>query len=593
MLPTDPLPLRRKPTINRLGFRSFRGKLFFFFIGLFGLVEILTLTVLWNVQETNARTGITQEIDTASEVLLAFIANRVELLKQSSFALSRDYAFQKAFNTNDRETIRSALESLRKRVRGDLMLLIAADPAHPVIVDTLGMFPIDQPFPFSDLISTAEDTGGPVTKMTTLSGKLYNVAVVPLLAPEPIAWFCVGYLIDDSYMHELREVVKSDVSIIRTHQATEAALLTTTLPAARREAGGDAFRLAANAGAGTALLSIQGERIVVSKKTLGDNGEYMLIVQRSLDQAMIPFHRLQRLLGGLGTAGLVIAIFGVFLVARQVSKPVLALVEQARQIQKGEYGKPVVIDQIDEMGELGHAFNQMTVGLAERERVQDLLGKVVSPAIAEELLRNKDIQLGGEEREATILFSDIRNFTPLCEGRSPTQVLDILNLYLTRMSDVVDAHEGVVDKYIGDAIMAIFGAPLKHDNDPDRALQTALAMVDELANVKRELKERGFPEFNIGIGINTDIVMVGNMGSRNRLNYSVIGDGVNLASRLESASKELHHTIIVSAATLAKAKGKYRTKPLGEVKVKGKAEAIQAFALLGHEKEGLPTFEES
>ncbi|MFL6530983.1 MAG: adenylate/guanylate cyclase domain-containing protein, partial [Chthoniobacterales bacterium] len=240
------------------------------------------------------------------------------------------------------------------------------------------------------------------------------------------------------------------------------------------------------------------------------------------------------------------------------------------------------VRQEDEIGSLAESFNQMSEGLAERDRVRDLLGKVVSPEVAAELLR-KDVVLGGEEREVTVLFSDLRAFTTMSERLSPHDMVAILNRYFTRMSAIVEKHGGVVDKYVGDALMALFGAPLANPDDADRALRTALEMTAGLDELNAEWIARGLSPLEVGIGVNTDIVIAGNMGSETRLNYTVIGDGVNLASRLEGLTKtpEYQTRIVISASTLARASGRYRTRRLGEVAVKGKSNATEIFALLG------------
>ena len=257
----------------------------------------------------------------------------------------------------------------------------------------------------------------------------------------------------------------------------------------------------------------------------------------------------------------------------------------AREIATGNYDHRVELRQKDEIGLLGDSFNQMSAGLAERDRVRDLLGKVVSPAIASELLRKK-VTLGGEQREVTVLFSDLRDFTSMSEAAGPEEMLHILNHYFTRMAAIVEKHGGVVDKYVGDALMALFGAPVASADDADHAICAALEMTEALGELNREWKLRGLSAIGVGIGINTDVVVAGNMGSEKRLNYTVIGDGVNLASRLEQLTKmpEYAARIIVSRATLAKAKGQYRTRRLGEVAVKGKQIVTEIFALLGCEK---------
>jgi adenylate cyclase len=164
-------------------------------------------------------------------------------------------------------------------------------------------------------------------------------------------------------------------------------------------------------------------------------------------------------------------------------------------------------------------------------------------------------------------------------------MLGILNRYFTRMSGIVETHGGVVDKYVGDALMALFGAPLALPDHADRAMETALDMIDALDELNRQWQSQGRQPLRVGIGINTDIVVAGNMGSQTRLNYTVIGDGVNLASRLEELTKtpDYDARIIISNSTLKKAQGRYRTRRLGEVAVKGRKEATEIYALLGRE----------
>ena len=232
----------------------------------------------------------------------------------------------------------------------------------------------------------------------------------------------------------------------------------------------------------------------------------------------------------------------------------------------------------------------MTAGLAERDRVRNLLGKVVSPEIAAQLLQS-DLKLGGEEREVTILFCDLRNFTSFSEKMTPADVLSLLNRYLDRMSTIIEKHGGVIDKYIGDAIMALFGAPVADPAAASHAVAAAREMAQALNVLNRELAAEGRPALAFGIGINTARVVAGNMGSKTRLNYTVIGDGVNLASRLEGLTKDPAYgtPIIISEATLRALQDPPPARELGQVTVKGKAEAVKIFAL-GAKGESTPPY---
>jgi adenylate cyclase len=315
-----------------------------------------------------------------------------------------------------------------------------------------------------------------------------------------------------------------------------------------------------------------------------ENGNPIALLQRSLDKELAPYLRLEHTYLSLALLGLAVSAAMGTWIARGVSRPVLQLAKGASEIAAGNYQHRVELKQRDELGSLAASFNQMSEGLAERDRVRDLLGKVVSPDVAAELLR-KDVTLGGEERQVTVLFSDLRNFTGMSEALSPQEMLGILNHYFTRMGAIVENHGGVVDKYMGDALMALFGAPVGNPDDADRAMKTALEMTEALEDLNRQWRKRGLPTIGVGIGINTDIVVAGNMGSETRLNYTVLGDGVNLASRLEELTKtpEYETPIIISSSTLAMAKERYRTRRLGEVAVKGKQKATEIFALLGRE----------
>src|SRR5262249_18832694 len=222
-------------------------------------------------------------------------------------------------------------------------------------------------------------------------------------------------------------------------------------------------------------LDLGGEAFVTRIASLGGGDGVIAVLQRSLAEALRPYRALEIDLVLLFSSGILLTVVVGAIIARSVTRSVLLLAASARKVEGGDYTQRIEIRQADEIGKLAASFNEMVKGLEERDRVRSLLGKVVSPAVAHELLR-KEIELGGEEREVTVLFSDVRNFTTLAESRGPQETVSLLNAYLTRMSGVVEAHGGVVDKYVGDALMALFGAPLRNDDDPARAVRAALGM---------------------------------------------------------------------------------------------------------------------
>ena len=226
-------------------------------------------------------------------------------------------------------------------------------------------------------------------------------------------------------------------------------------------------------------------------------------------------------------------------------------------------------------------FNYVTEGRSKR-KFKDAFAKYVSPHVAEEISKNiDDLKVDvGERKEVTILFSDIRNFTSMSEKLPPEEVVRLLNRYFHVMVEVIFRFDGTLDKYIGDAIMAFFGAPKSDPEHAKKACLAAISMQEELIRLNREWEEEGIMPMAVGIGINTGEVVVGNIGSERRIDYTVIGDHVNLASRLEGVNKEFGTSIIISEFTLGGVEG-LEVRDLGEVNVKGKEYPVKIFELLG------------
>ncbi len=205
----------------------------------------------------------------------------------------------------------------------------------------------------------------------------------------------------------------------------------------------------------------------------------------------------------------------------------------------------------------------------------------LSPVLLKKLMQEPErLKLGGEKKELTIFFSDIRSFTTISEKMKPEDLTQLLNRYFTPMSDIVTAHNGMIDKYIGDALMAFYNAPLDVENHAGVACESALEMMDKLSLLNVELKKENLPSIDIGIGLNTAEVVVGNMGSNRRFNYTVIGDGVNLASRVEGLNKVFKTNIIITEFTKAKIGDSFLTRRLDRVQVKGKEEKVMLYELL-------------
>lgn len=216
----------------------------------------------------------------------------------------------------------------------------------------------------------------------------------------------------------------------------------------------------------------------------------------------------------------------------------------------------------------------------EKRAIRETFGRYMSPQIVNEILKNPAlVKPGGVKKELTILFSDIRDFTSISEKMPPDSLVEMLNAYFTQMTEIIFSNKGIIDKFIGDAIMAFFGAPVEDPEHAVNACRCALQMVEKLDRFNKENAHRGWPEIRTGIGINTDVVVMGNMGSESRMDFTVIGDGVNLASRVEGLTKDYKVPIVISENTAKKVKGNFELIPLGDVKVKGKEIPVKVYTI--------------
>ncbi len=218
----------------------------------------------------------------------------------------------------------------------------------------------------------------------------------------------------------------------------------------------------------------------------------------------------------------------------------------------------------------------------QKELISQKFAKKVSPQVAQKLLRSSKDSFETNEVEVTIFFSDIRDFTTISERfNDPKLLIEYLNEYMSPMSQIIIEHEGTIDKYIGDAIMAYWNAPLKIDNHADKALSAAIRQIEALDSLNQKLKERNLPKIEIGIGIHTGEAIVGEMGSKGRSDYTVIGDSINLGSRIEGLCKTYGAKILISKSTKDKLTKAYKLREIDRVQVKGKDEAVTIFEVLG------------
>jgi class 3 adenylate cyclase len=285
------------------------------------------------------------------------------------------------------------------------------------------------------------------------------------------------------------------------------------------------------------------------------------------------------LLGVAGMAG--VCMVAAFLLARMLMRPVQSLAAASAAMRAGDYANARAEPYWqDEMGALALAFNDMVRGVQERERERDIFGRVVSPEVREKLLTG-EVKLGGETLKVTVLFSDIRDFSTISEPMSAEEVVAFLNEYLSEMTEAVKPWGGYINNFIGDAIVVIFGAPIASPGREWAAVAAAMDMRDRLEALNDTRQARGEQRLESGIGISTGSVVAGQVGSMDRFLYTVIGDAVNVAARLEALTKELKRDILVNSSTYEgiRARPEVRVEGMGTHRLKGRREDTEVYAV--------------
>ena len=285
---------------------------------------------------------------------------------------------------------------------------------------------------------------------------------------------------------------------------------------------------------------------------------------------------------GIGFGAALFGLLLAWLMSRRLARPIRDLAHATEQVRKGNFRTRVPVRARDEFGQLADSFNEMADELETKEKIRDLLGKVSDEAVAQALISG-NLELGGETREVSILFCDIRGFTSLTEEMPPADIISLLNEHMTAMTEVVYENSGVIDKFVGDEIMVIFGAPKSYGDDAKNAARCALAMVER----RQQLDTETSRTIEVGIGVATGAVVVGCMGSVDRLNYTVIGERVNRAARLCGCAEA--GEVVVDEATWRQVSEQAEGAEKLRFKPKGYTQSVRAFRLDSLRAENAPS----
>jgi adenylate cyclase len=275
-----------------------------------------------------------------------------------------------------------------------------------------------------------------------------------------------------------------------------------------------------------------------------------------------------------------LGVAGAVTLATVLSRPIFRLVEATQLIGSGNLSVEVPVTTHDELGVLTASFNKMVRSLREKEMIKRAFTRYVAREVVEEVLKDPEhLMLSGERREATVVFCDIRGFTTLSERLTPEQVVSLLNEFYTTAIETTFKHDGTLDKFLGDAVMCVFGAPIAHPDHTARAVKTAIDMRTALTELSKRRSMRGLDPFEVGIGVALGEVVAGTVGTEERMEYTVIGDSVNVAARLQSHAKA--GSILLSRRTYEAVHDLIEAMSRGPLKVKGKEEEVEVYEVVG------------
>ncbi len=277
------------------------------------------------------------------------------------------------------------------------------------------------------------------------------------------------------------------------------------------------------------------------------------------------------------------SFFLVFVFSTTITNPIEKLQKLTEEIADGNFEVSAAseIKSNDELGDLAVAFDNMTLGLKERDKIKNVMNKFHGSAVADELI-NSEVEKKGTRKDCVIYFSDIRGFTDFSERHDAEEVVEMLNDYFEIMVGIIIKHGGVVDKFIGDAIMAVWGAPSGTDRDPQNAVKACLEMREALVHFNEKRLSEGKEEIRVGMGLHMGDVISGTLGSSERMEFTVIGDNVNMAARIEASTKAFGADVLLSQELAETVEEEYIIKKAGGVEVKGKSQQLYLYTLHGY-----------
>ena len=554
---------------------SLRNKIYLLVVGLVGVLIVVVLSVVDRQIEQQTKQKMESDFLSVYQTFNRFLKLRNERLTQSC-ALIAELPVLKAMFSTDPATIKDYVmlrdESPVRIVQVDIFTLTDARgkvlfryDRPEVAGDTIASLPfirnaLQGNYPSQDEITTWVN-----------DEKLYQIATVPVVqGGYVIGTLTLGNRLTQGEVDLLKKDTKSDITFIlgnRIVASTHSDLAQVDLLRAYLV---DRDSINAQIQRGESLqreANLAGERFLCAFAQVSGSGGAVYVMATSMDKALASLQVIERVILGVGVLAVIIALVGGFLLARGVTAPVHRLVEATEKIREGNYDVQLSLSSKDEIGQLARSFNEMVMGL--RERI--LMSKFVSSSTVEMIREKGSLQLGGERRNVTVFFSDIRGFTAFSERVQPEVVIDLLNKFLSAQAKQIVRHNGIIDKYVGDELVAMFEGPDMVDN----AILAAIDIMNEIRKLNRENPEN----IQIGIGINTGMAIVGNVGSEERMDHTVLGSNMNLGARLCDIAQPGQILISESSWRLVTSK-EVRVNPLDAITVKGITRPVPIYEVL-------------
>jgi len=560
--------------------RRLRARIFLPFSALILGTLLATLVLINSVVSQQVEQSLKRQLVVTGQVFKRMVAERAERFLADTSLLAADFALKRALATYDPETLATVAENYRQRTAIDALWMTDENGELLASAGASGTAP--QAIAQVSVLRKAVASGEAATAISEVGGQLMELVALPILAPDPIGYLLVGDAIDDQTAGQLELETGSEVSFLTAQQVFASSW---PLPVRRTLFHDDRpapAMLEAQPGA-TFFVPLGTEQWLSILVPVDAElpAPLFALVQQSFDKALEPLRALQRRVLLIGAGALLGALLVGAALAGGIAAPLQALVTATRQVLEGNLSHRIGVRREDEIGFLASSFNDMVAGLEEREEIKDTFGRFVSRDVAEAVL-SRQVPLGGERREVTILFQDIRGFTTISEHREPAALVSMINRFFTEIVAAVEGQGGNVRQFTGDGVMALFGAPVRHPNDPERAVRAALEMVARLPALNSRLNAQGLPALHIGVGIHTGEVVAGKIGPDQRVEYSVIGDPVNTASRIEGLTKELKATILVSSVTAARLSPEYALGRRAVLPIRGRDQPVEVVEVLGY-----------